>query len=272
MTQFHLHLVSDSTGETLQSMIKAVLVQFENIEPMEHLWTLTRTERQLEDILDSIQQKPGLVMFTLVNEGFRKILEAGCQRLQVPCVSVLDPMMMAVSQFLGQESRGLPGRQHMLNQEYFSRIEALNFTMAHDDGQMAEGLENADIVLVGVSRTSKTPTSFYLAHRGVKTANVPFVPGVPLPDELFHLSGPMIFGLTTNPERLQQIRKNRLLSLKESNDTEYVDKEYIKREVLEARKIFVKQEWPVIDVSRRSVEETAAQIMTLYHRQKQKNA
>lgn len=272
MTQFHLHLVSDSTGETLQSTVKAVLAQFENTEPVEHLWALTRTERQLVDILDSIQQNPGIVLFTLVNDRFREILESGCQKLQVPCVSVLDPVMLAVSQFLGQESRGLPGQQHKLNQEYFARIEALNYTMAHDDGQMPEGLNNADIVLIGVSRTSKTPTSFYLAHKGVKTANVPFVPGVPLPEEVFRLNHPMVFGLTTNPDRLQQIRKNRLLSLKESNDTEYVDKERIKEEVLEARKIFVKNEWPVIDVSRRSVEETAAQIMTLYHRQQDQNA
>ncbi|MEH6404824.1 MAG: pyruvate, water dikinase regulatory protein [Sneathiella sp.] len=266
MSDFHLHLVSDSTGETLQSMAKAALVQFEKAEAKEHVWSMTRTLRQLDDILDSITQYPGLVLFTLVNKEMRDVLEKGCRKLNVPCVSILDPVMVAVSRYLGQESRGLPGRQHLLNQEYFDRIEALNYTMAHDDGQMPEGLDDADVVLVGVSRTSKTPTSFYLAHRGIKTANVPFVPTCPLPDELFNLKNPLVVGLTTSPERLSQIRKNRLLSLKENQDTDYVDRDRIKEEVIAARKLCTKQGWPVIDVSRRSVEETAAQIITLHNR------
>jgi len=265
MSEFHLHLVSDSTGETLQSMSKAALVQFEKARPIEHVWSMTRTIRQLDDILDSIEKNPGLVLFTLVNSEMRKTLEKGCRKLKVPCVSILDPVMRAFSGFLGQESRNLPGRQHTLNDEYFDRIEALNYTMAHDDGQLPDGLNDADIVLVGVSRTSKTPTSFYLAHRGIKTANVPIVPHIPLPDQVFHLSRPLVVGLTTSPERLSQIRKNRLLSLKETQDTDYVDKERIKEEVIEARKLCTKQGWPVIDVTRRSVEETAAQIITLYN-------
>ena len=270
MDQFHLHLVSDSTGETLQSMTKAALVQFEGISPVEHVWTLTRTVRQLDDILDSIVKRPGLVLYTLVNKEMRDVLEMGCQRVGVPCVSVLDPVLSAFSNFLGQEIRRLPGRQHMLDKNYFGRIEALNFTMAHDDGQMHEDLNDAQIVLVGVSRTSKTPTSFYLAHRGFKTANVPIVPSIPLPPSLFKLKKPMVVGLTTSPERLSEIRKNRLLSLHQTTDTDYVNRERIKEEVIFARKLCTREGWPIIDVSRRTVEETAAQIITLYNRRIEK--
>ncbi|GLQ04937.1 pyruvate, water dikinase regulatory protein [Sneathiella chinensis] len=266
MQEFHLHLVSDSTGETLQAMAKAALVQFEKAAPVEHVWSMTRNLRQIDDILDSIEQNPGLVLFTLVNKEMRRTLEKGCRKLKVPCVSILDPVMAAFSRYLGQESRGLPGRQHTLNQEYFERIEALNYTMAHDDGQLTHELNEADVVLVGVSRTSKTPTSFYLAHRGIKTANVPIVPDCPLPDTLFHLTRPLVIGLTTSPERLSQIRKNRLLTLKETQETDYVNMERIKEEVIAARKMCTKNGWPVIDVTRRSVEETAAQIITLFNR------
>ncbi|WP_025897368.1 pyruvate, water dikinase regulatory protein [Sneathiella glossodoripedis] len=266
MTELHLHLVSDSTGETLQSITTAALVQFDAVEPVEHVWSMTRTIRQLDDILDSIQKNPGLVMFTLVNKEMRQTLEKGCRKLKVPCISILDPVMASLSQYLGQESRGLPGRQHMLDQQYFARIEALNYTLAHDDGQMPDGLEDADIVLVGVSRTSKTPTSFYLSHRGIKTANIPIVVGCPLPPQLFELKRPFIVGLTSSPDRLSQIRKNRLLSLKETNETDYVDLDQIKEEVLQARKLCTKHGWPIIDVTRRSVEETAAQIITLYNK------
>ncbi|MBO6826260.1 MAG: kinase/pyrophosphorylase [Sneathiella sp.] len=266
MAEFHLHLVSDSTGETLQSMAKASLVQFEKAVPIEHVWSMTRTVRQLDDIIESIEENPGLVLFTLVNKELRDILEKGCRELNIPCVSILDPVLAAFSQYLGQEARNRPGRQHMLDQQYFARIESLNYTMAHDDGQMPEGLQDADIILVGVSRTSKTPTSFYLSHRGIKTANVPIVPNCPLPDQLFNVKGPFIVGLTTSPDRLSQIRKNRLLSLQEKNETSYVDLERIKEEVIFARKLCTKHGWPLIDVSRRSVEETAAQIITLYNK------
>ncbi|MEX0582424.1 MAG: pyruvate, water dikinase regulatory protein [Sneathiella sp.] len=267
MAEFHLHLVSDSTGETLQSMTKAALVQFEGISPVEHVWTLTRTVRQLDDILESIVKKPGLVLYTLVNKEMRDVLELGCQRIGVPCVSVLDPVLTAFSSFLGKEIRRLPGRQHMLDKNYYGRIEALNFTMAHDDGQMADDLYEAQIVLVGVSRTSKTPTSFYLAHRGFKTANIPIVPNIALPTSLFNLGKKTtVIGLTTSPERLSEIRKNRLLSLNQTVETDYIDRDRIKEEVIFARKLCTKEGWPIIDVSRRSVEETAAQIITLYNR------
>ena len=266
MPDLHLHLVSDSTGETLQSITKAALVQFEASDPAEHVWSMTRTIRQIDDILDSIRKNPGLVLFTLVNKELRAALEKGCRKAKVPCVSILDPVMASLSQYLGQKSRALPGRQHMLDQQYFARIESLNYTMAHDDGQMPDGLEEADIVLIGVSRTSKTPTSFYLSHRGIKTANIPIVVGCPMPPQLFELKKPFVVGLTTSPDRLSQIRRNRLLSLNETNETDYVDVERIKDEVLQARKLCTKYGWPVIDVTRRSVEETAAQIIMLYNK------
>lgn len=270
MVEFHLHLVSDSTGETLQSMTKAALVQFEGVTPVEHVWTLTRTLRQLDDILESIMSKPGLVLYTLVSKEMRDVLELGCERVGVPCVSVLDPVLTAFSAFLGKEIRRLPGRQHILDKNYFSRIEALNFTMAHDDGQMTDDLYEAQIILVGVSRTSKTPTSFYLAHRGYKTANIPIVPGIALPESLFALNPrTMVFGLTTSPDRLSEIRRNRLLSLNQKMETDYIDRDRIKEEVIFARKLFSREGWPVIDVTRRSVEETAAQIVTLYSRRQE---
>ena len=270
MAEFHLHLVSDSTGETLQSMTKAALVQFEGVTPVEHVWTLTRTVRQLDDILESIMKKPGLVLYTLVSKEMRDVLEMGCQRVGVPCVSVLDPVLTAFSDFLGKEIRRLPGRQHMLDKNYFSRIEALNFTMAHDDGQMTDDLYEAQIILVGVSRTSKTPTSFYLAHRGYKTANIPIVPSITLPESLFALNRrTMVIGLTTSPDRLSEIRRNRLLSLNQTVETDYVDRDRIKEAVIFARKLFTREGWPIIDVTRRSVEETAAQIVTLYNRRQE---
>ena len=270
MAEFHLHLVSDSTGETLQSMTKAALVQFEGVTPVEHVWTLTRTVRQLDDILESIMKKPGLVLYTLVSKEMRDVLEMGCQRVGMPCVSVLDPVLTAFSDFLGKEIRRLPGRQHMLDKNYFSRIEALNFTMAHDDGQMTDDLYEAQIILVGVSRTSKTPTSFYLAHRGFKTANIPIVPSISLPESLFALNRrTMVIGLTTSPDRLSEIRRNRLLSLNQTVETDYVDRDRIKEEVIFARKLFTREGWPIIDVTRRSVEETAAQIVTLYNRRQE---
>ena len=265
MTKFHLHLVSDATGETVTSIAKAALVQFEAADAALHMWSLVRVERQLQEVLLAIEQNRGLVFFTLVDGDLRRLLEDGCRRLQIPCFGVLDPAMAALSDFLGATSRNQPGIQHVLDAEYFSRIEAMNFCMAHDDGQLPEDLGAADVLLVGVSRTSKTPTSIYLANRGIKVANVPLVPNCPFPEGLLEATDTLIVGLTTNPERLVQIRRNRLLSLNEDSETEYVDPDAVKREVAEARKLFGRYRWPVIDVSRRSIEETAAAILTLYH-------
>ncbi|SLN20813.1 pyruvate, water dikinase regulatory protein [Oceanibacterium hippocampi] len=266
MAQFHLHLISDATGETLHAISKAVLVQFEQASAIEHVWSLVRSERQLKAVIDTIAGRPGIVMFTLVDFKLREILEEACKKLAMPCVSVLDPAMAVVSAYLGATSRGLPGRQHEIGDEYFNRIEAMNFAMTHDDGQFPQRLAESDIILVGVSRTSKTPTSIYLANRGVKVANVPFVPNIPLPPELFELTRPLIVGLTTNPEVLIEIRRNRLLSLKERSVTDYVDPEIVREEVATAKRLFARHGWPTINVARRSIEETAATILNLYNR------
>ena len=268
MTKFHLHLVSDATGETVMSIAKAAMVQFDGADAALHMWSLVRAERQMEDVLRSVEDHPGIVFFTLVNDGLRRHLEDGCRRLQVPCLGVLDPVMGALSSFLGATSRNQPGIQHALNAEYFARIEALNFCMAHDDGHLPEDLTKADVILVGVSRTSKTPTSIYLANRGIKAANVPLVPNYPIPEPLLQAKQTLIVGLVTNPDRLVQIRRSRILSLNQDSETEYVDLDAVKHEVAQSRKLFGRYDWPVIDVTRRSIEETAAAILTLYQQTK----
>ena len=266
MKTFHLHLVSDATGETINSIARACLVQFEGVEPVEHSWTLVRTPGQMDKVLAGIEVNPGLVLYTMVNEQLRSTLQDGCRRLQLPCVPVLDPVISALAGYLGLKSRGLPGRQHELDAEYFGRIDAMSFALNHDDGQSSWDYENADVILVGVSRTSKTPTCIYLANRSIKAANVPVVPGCPLPSELLAVKRPLIIGLTKEPAQLIQIRRNRLRMLAESEETDYVDPEVVKREVAMARRMFVEHEWPVIDVSRRSIEETAATIMQMLGR------
>lgn len=264
--QFHLHLVSDATGETINSVARACVSQFDHVEPVEHFWNLVRTARQLDMVIEGIRDNPGLVMFTLVDEGLRRRLQEVCRDLQVPCIPVLDPLINALAAYLGLESQRQPGRQHILDAEYFGRMDAMDFALAHDDGQAAWELHEADVILVGVSRTSKTPTCIYLANRGIKTANVPFVPGVPLPPELEQLTRPLIVGLTKDPDRLIQIRRNRLRLLNQADDTDYVDPEVVRAEVSEARRLYSRRGWPVIDVTRRSIEETAAEIMMLLAR------
>ena len=263
MRTFHLHLVSDATGETVNSIARACVSQFDDVRPKEHLWNLVRTQRQLEVVLDGIKTCPGLVMFTLVDDGLRRRLEDYCRELPVPCVSVLDPLISALGSYLGIESQREPGRQHILNAEYFGRMDAMEFALSHDDGQATRDLHEADVVLVGVSRTSKSPTCIYLANRGIKAANVPFVPGCVLPPELDLIVRPLIVGMTNDPERLLQIRRNRLRLLNPGLDMTYADPETVKQEVMEARRYFARKGWPVIDVSRRSIEETAAEILML---------
>lgn len=264
---YHLHMVSDATGETTHSVTRACLVQFEGIEVVEHLWPMVRNKPQVELVLEGIRQHPGIVIFTLVNERVRGDLQSECRRLQVPCISVLDPVIDGLGRYFDRKSSGRPGRQHAMDAGYFHRIEAMNFVMTHDDGQSSWDLGDADIILVGVSRTSKTPTSIYLAnHWGIKTANVPIVPELPLPDQLFIAEQPFIIGLTTSADRLVQVRRNRLLMLRQREETDYVDLEIVKREIAEARKLFTKHHWPVIDVTRRSIEETAAAIFQLYNK------
>mgnify|MGYP005839327757 FL=1 len=261
---FQLHLVSDATGETLEGIVKAALVQFENVEVEKHLWPLVRTPGQMTEILDYIEKQPGLVFYTLVNEKLRSVLTRRCAEIGIPHVSVLDPVIDAMGSHLGARARGLPGRQHEMDAQYFHRIDALHYTMAHDDGQLVQDLEQADIILVGVSRTSKTPTSIYLANKGFKTANVPFVPGVDLPPELGRSLKAFIVGLTASPERLVQVRANRLRTLRDSGPNLYVDEEMVREEVINCRRFCRAHGWPIIDVTRRSIEETAATILRLY--------
>ena len=257
----HLHLVSDATGETNHQIARACLVQFDGVRVKEHVWSLVRTRSYLDKVVAGVEANPGPVLFTLIDGELREKLENACRRLEVPCIPVLDPILRALGDHLGLESHGRPGRQHELDAAYFRRIDAMDFTLAHDDGQWLHDLEDADIVIVGVSRTSKTPTSLYLANRGFKTANVPIVPGVPVPDELFHLKRPMVVSFTTDPARLIQIRRNRVLMLKQREETDYVALERVRKEVADARQIATRQNWQIIDVTRRSIEETAASVL-----------
>lgn len=270
----HIHLVSDATGETLKSVAKAGLVQFQkSAEEVEtHTWALVRTPAHMERVLEAITKIGGLVMFTIVDPSLRDILVKHCGKHRITYVAVLDPVMHAMGKFFGEKAGTQPGRQHELDAEYFARIDAMHYTIAHDDGQHTEDLEKADIVLVGVSRTSKTPTSIYLANRGYKTANIPIVPELGLPPGMESLSGPLVVGLTTSPDRLVMVRRNRLLAMNEKTETDYVDAERVRAEVAEARRLCAKHSWPVIDVTRRSIEETAAAILNLYHRRAEQQA
>lgn len=263
--RIHLHLLSDSTGETLENLAKAALAQFDDVEVVKHFWPMVRSESHLDRILVDIAAHPGLVLFTLVNATMRVKLENQCRHLGLPAVAALDAVTDALTTILGREAIARPGRQHALDAAYFARVEAIQFTIAHDDGINHENWEEADIILAGVSRTSKTPTSIYLANRGYRTANIPLVPESPPPPTLFHLKNPMVVGLVTSSERLMQVRRNRLLSLNQTPDTDYVNEEKIKAEIAFARRMFADNGWPVIDVTRRSIEESAAAIINLYN-------
>jgi [pyruvate, water dikinase]-phosphate phosphotransferase / [pyruvate, water dikinase] kinase len=263
---YHLHLVSDSTGETLNAVAKAACAQFDMGHPIEHIYPLVRSRKQLERAVAEIEGAPGLVLHTMVNSELREVLEAKCRELGQPSVAVIDPVMNLLGSYLGAEVSHRPGAQHELDAKYFRRIDALNYSMAHDDGQSAETLDRADVILVGVSRTSKTPTCIYLANRGIKAANIPIVLGVSLPEQLYTVKGPLIIGLLASPERLISIRKNRLLSLNEDAETDYVDLDAVRSEVAYARRLFGDKGWPVIDVTRRSIEETAAAVIALHSR------
>jgi regulator of PEP synthase PpsR (kinase-PPPase family) len=267
-TFFHVHLISDSTGETLNAMTKAVCARFDGVSPIEHIYPLVRSPRQLERILQEIEDAPGVVIHTMVDRELRLELEAACRALETPCLAALDPLTAALGRYLGAQLTTRVGAQHALDAEYFERMEALNYAIGHDDGQANKDLESADVILVGVSRTSKTPTSIYLAHRGVRAANVPLAPGVPVPEALLKVKKPLVVGLLVSPERLLQIRRNRLLALNENRGTNYVDPETVREEIIAARRMFERQGWPVIDVTRRSVEETAAAIINLLNQRK----
>lgn len=262
-TFFNVHLVSDSTGETLAQIMRASCAQFDNVAPIEHSYYLVRSARQLERVLKEIEAAPGVVMYTIFDDALRLRLEARCAELETPCVAVLDPVLEMLTRYLGLELNHRIGAARVLDATYFRRIDALNYAMAHDDGQGTVELEAADVILVGVSRTSKTPTCIYLANRGVKAANVPFVPGVALPERLFKPDMPLIVGLTISQDRLISVRRNRLMVMKETRVTDYIDEDVVKRELTEAQRLFHKFGWPVVDVTRRSIEETAASVLNM---------
>jgi [pyruvate, water dikinase]-phosphate phosphotransferase / [pyruvate, water dikinase] kinase len=266
LTRFHLHLVSDSTGDTVHSVARACLVQFDEAQAIEHVWSMVRTRSQIDRVIAGIEANHGLVLFTMVDDALRQALQDGCRRLQAPAIPVLDPVIGALASHLGRQSLGRPGQQHLLDSEYFARIDAMTFAINHDDGQSSWGINDADVCLVGVSRTSKTPTALYLANRSIKVANVPFVPGVPLPSELLRAEKPLIVGLTNDPERLIHLRRNRLSMLDHNEATDYTDLEAVRAEVREARRAFAEHHWPVIDVTRRSIEETASSVHKLLMR------
>jgi regulator of PEP synthase PpsR (kinase-PPPase family) len=261
---FHLHLISDATGETLITLARAATAQYAKVLPVEHIYPLVRTQKQLDAVVAEIEESPGIVLYTLLEEELVSRLEEKCRELSLPCMSVLGPVLQLFQSYLGSETTHRVGAQHTLNAEYFQRIDALNYTMLHDDGQHPDGLDEADVVLIGVSRTSKTPTSIYLANRGVKTGNVPLVPGVPYPPQIEELKRPLVVGLFASPERIVQIRQNRLLGLKaEGGDSPYVDRDAVAEEIAFSKKLCNRYNWPLIDVTRRSIEETAAAVMRL---------
>ena len=264
MKQLHLHLLSDSTGETLDMVANACLAQFDDVEAIRHPWPMVRSEGHLDRVLDDVARRPGLVLYTVVNPTIRKELERKCRQRGIHAVPVLDPVLDALAAVSGHQAKGRAGRQHALDAAYFARVDAIQFTIAHDDGVGPENWEEADIILAGVSRTSKTPTSIYLANRGRKVANVPLVPASPPPPSHFALKHPLVVGLTPNPDRLIQIRRNRLLSLNQAPETDYVDGEAVNAELAFARRMFADNGWPVIDVTRRSIEESALAIVRLY--------
>lgn len=262
---FHLHLISDATGETLLAAGRAAAAQYKNARAIEHIYPLIRTEKQLEKVFEEIDSEPGIVLYTIVDQKLARQIDERCAAMGLPSVSVLEPVLAVFQSYLGTPAGRRVGAQHVLDAEYFRRIDALNFTMEHDDGQLPHDVEEADIILVGVSRTSKTPTSIYLANRGIKTANVPIVLNVPLPESLARAKNPLIVGLIASAERISQIRQNRVLSsAPASNDFDsYTDRSIIARELTYARQLCSRHDWPVIDVTRRSIEETAAAILAL---------
>jgi [pyruvate, water dikinase]-phosphate phosphotransferase / [pyruvate, water dikinase] kinase len=270
---FHLHLISDSTGETLITVARAAAAQYSKVMPVEHMHPLVRTQKQLDRVLAELDEAPGIVLYTLLEEGLVERLEGKCRELGLPCLSILGPVLHLFQAYLGAESTHKVGAQHTLNAEYFRRIDALNYTMMHDDGQQADDLEEADVVLVGVSRTSKTPTSIYLANRGVKTANIPLVPGVPIPSTVERLERPLVVGLFATPERIVQIRQNRLLGLKvQRDDDQYIDRRAVTEEIAASRRLCARHNWPLIDVTRRSIEETAAAVLALLGERRRQKA
>ncbi len=265
----HLHLVSDSTGETIKGLTRAALAQFQNVIIKRHHWFMINSAHQMEEVLENIRQNPGMVFSTFGDKELMFQLEAGCAKLDVAHVGLMDVALNALSDFLGQPIQSSIGKQHVMDEAYFRRIEAMDFALDHDDGQNPVRLADADVILVGVSRTSKTPTSIYLANRGIKAANVPLVPGIDAPKILFELKKPLIVGLMAEPDHLAMIRRSRLKNLSHHDLENYSDIEHIDEELRAARRLFNQNGWPVVDVTRRSIEETAAEIIGLLDRRRE---
>lgn len=271
MKEYHLHLVSDSTGETVSSVSRAAVAQFEDVEIEEHIWSMIRTKNQIDKVLEGVKAHPGIVFFTIADDNLADMLRDGCNQLGLPTVPVIKRAVQEISRFWGVKQTHRTGKQHEMDADYFERMDIINFALAHDDGQSTWNLEESDIVIVGVSRTSKSPTTMYLAYRGFKSANVPYVPGCDVPEEVTKLIKPTVVALTISPERLAQIRKSRLASLDHPNENnEYTDEERIREEIDEAKRFFTKNKWPIIDVTRKSVEETAAMIIQKHQDRKER--
>jgi len=261
---FNLHMISDATGETLVTMARAVGVQYAQVRAIEHLHPLVRSRRELERVLKDVEAAPGIVLYTLFNRELAEELERTCKKFNVPYVAPLMNVLKVFESYLGMTSTPMVGGQHQLDAEYFRRIEALNFTMMHDDGHLPDRLDDADIILLGISRTSKTPTSIYLANRGFKTANVPLVPDVPLPPQLEQKTAAFVVALVASPERISQVRHNRVIEQAHGHLEDYVDRDAIASEIAQTRRLCARHGWPIIDVTRRSIEETAAAIIRLH--------
>jgi regulator of PEP synthase PpsR (kinase-PPPase family) len=264
-SSFHLHLISDATGETLTTMAKAAAVQYPQVRSIDHVHPLVRTEKQLERVLKEVELAPGIVLYTVVKKTLISEIERRCRELKVPCLHVLQPIMKVFESYLGAPQTPVVAGQHLLDADYFRRIDALNFAMAHDDGQLPQDLSVADIIILGISRTSKTPTSIYLAQRGFKTANLPLVPSIELPAGLTLPHTAFVVGLVASAERIAEIRRNRVHLIGDRNLADYVDRAQIANEIQYSRRLCARHGWPVIDVTRRSVEETAATIIRLLH-------
>jgi regulator of PEP synthase PpsR (kinase-PPPase family) len=261
---FHLHLISDATGETLLAAGRAASSQYKDARAIEHIYPLIRTEKQVQRVLEEIDAEPGIILYTMVDQALAATIDQRCAQMGLPCVSVLEPVLAVFQSYLGTPAGRRVGAQHVLDAEYFRRIDALNFTMEHDDGQLPADLNEADVILIGISRTSKTPTSIYLANRGIKTANIPIVLGVPIPESLPLATKPLVVGLIATAERISPVRQNRVLGQAAGLDNSaYVDRALITEELSYARQICARHGWPTIDVSRRSIEETAAAIVAL---------
>lgn len=265
----YIHLVSDATGETLETVTKAALVQFEGVKIKKRLWPMVRTVRQGERLIQKLSRKPGLVLLTMIDDDVRQAVIAACREASMPALDVLDPVINTLADYFGQEALGAPGEQYRLDSDYFERIDAMQYALAHDDGQAGENIGKADIILVGVSRTSKTPTSMYLANRGLRVANIPFVREDSMPKALDHTDA-FVACLTVSPDRLVTVRSNRLRSMQQSADGDYVDRDSVRNEILACKRYCARRGWPVLDVTRRSIEETAAAVMNQYYARKSK--